>query len=119
MSMKSVIRGVLTALAVTFVFIFIMSLLLCYTTVDENIVNVGVYAGTAIGVVIGTVRTARAAQGKVLFHCLFAAVVYLAVMALATFLIKQRIVFNTHFFAVIAGVFACSVLGAVMGRTNV
>ena len=118
MSIKAILKGVIISFVITFAVMLIMAAVLCFTEVSESMVNVGVYAGTAAGVIIGAVSTARNAGGKTLFHCLALALIYLAVMALLTVLTKGTMVFNYHFFAVIAGVVACAVFGAVVGRTN-
>ena len=119
MSMKAILKGVITALVITFAVILVAAALLCFTELGEGAAGIIVYAGTAVGVIIGAVSAAKCAGRKTLFHCLGVAVIYLAIMALLTFFTKGNIVFNYHFLAVTAGVVACSVFGAVIGRTNV
>lgn len=119
MSMKAIFKGVIIAFIITFAVMLVAAALLCFTELGEGTAGMAVYAGTALGIIVGAVKTARSAGRKTLFHCLALAVIYLIVMALVTFFTKGEIIFNYHFWAVTAGVVACSVFGAVVGRTNV
>lgn len=116
MSIRAGIKGMLVALAVTAAFIVIMAAVLYFSDIDERLVNIGVYIGTAAGVAAGAVAAAKSAGRKVLLHCLMTGILYLAVMAAATLIIKGGIYFNYRLLAVVAGVIACSIFGAVIGR---
>lgn len=118
MSIKAILKGAVTALAVTAVFIMAMAAILYFSDIDEGTINIGVYAGTAAGVIAGAVIAAKSAGRKVLFNCLLTGIIYLAVMAILTLIIKGGIFFNYHFFTVVGGVIACSIFGAVIGRAG-
>lgn len=118
MSIKAVLKGVGAALAITAVFIVIMAAVLYFSDIDEGIIKIGVYAGTAAGVIAGAVIAAKSAGRRVLFNCLLTGLLYLAVMAALTLIVKGGIFFNYHFFTVVGGVIACSIFGAVIGRAG-
>lgn len=118
MSVKAIIKGTIVALVLTLIFILLMSVVLYFSELDERIIEIGVYVGTAAGVITGAVGTAKSAGRKVLIHCLLMGLLYLAVMAGITLLVKGGVTLNYHFFTVIAGVMACSIFGAVVGRAG-
>ena len=119
MSLKAILKGFIVSALITLIVILIAAVLLCYTDIDDSAAGIAVYIGTASGVITGSIGTAREAGRKVLINCMAFAIVYLSVMALATFLVKGGIAVNYHFGAVVAGVLACAVFGAVVGRANV
>ena len=118
MSVKAIIKGTIVALVLTLIFILLMSVVLYFSELDERIIEIGVYVGTAAGVITGAVGTAKGAGRKVLIHCLLMGLLYLAVMTGITLLVKGGVTLNYHFFTVIAGVMACSIFGAVIGRAG-
>lgn len=117
MGIRHVAKGAFAALVLTAVFIFTAAAVMYFSDIDEKLVNIGIYASTAASMISGSVVTARSARSKVLLNCLITGFVYLAVMAVMTLIVKGGIFFNYHFFAVTGGVIACSIFGAVIGRT--
>lgn len=118
MNLKAVLKGFAISAVITLIVILIAAVLLCYTDIDESAAGITVYIGTALGVIVGAIATAKTAKRRVLINCLLFAVVYLGVMLLATLFVKGGISVNYHFVAVVAGVLACAVFGAVVGRAN-
>lgn len=116
MSIKAIFKGALFALTISFIMIVIMAVLMYFTSINEGVAAIGVYAGTAVGVVIGAIVSAKAAGGKTLFNCLAMGLVYLAVLAIVTLAVNGKVVFNYHLLAVVGAVVLCSVFGAVVGR---
>ena len=116
MSIKAIFKGVLTALVISLVIIVIMAALMYFTSINENMASIGVYAGTAVGVIIGAIVSAKTAGGKTLFNCLAMGLLYLAVLALVTLAFNGNIAFNYHLLAVVGAVVLCSVFGAIVGR---
>lgn len=116
MNMKAIFKGALTAIVISLVIIVIMAALMYFTSINESMASIGVYAGTAVGVIIGAIVSAKTAGGKTLFNCLAMGLLYLVVLALVTLAFNGNIAFNYHLLAVVGAVVLCSVFGAVVGR---
>lgn len=116
MSVKAIVKGTVVSMLITFVFIFLMSVVLYFSMLDEKIVSTGVYIGTAIGVIIGAVSTAKSAQRRVLINCLVMGIVYFMILCGLTVIVNGAVSFGYNFITVAAGVIICSVFGAVVGK---
>ena len=116
MSLRGILKGLFVSIILTVFVILVISVIMYFTNVSEKFLSIGVYVGTAISVITGSIICARVSGAKILINCLcFAALFLLLIIALS--LIKNgSILFNAHFLTMSAGVFACSVLGAVIGR---
>lgn len=116
MSIKAIFKGALFALTISFIMIVIMAVLMYFTSINESVAAIGVYAGTAVGVIIGAIVSAKTAGGKTLFNCLAMGLLYLVVLALVTLAFNGNIAFNYHLLAVVGAVILCSAFGAVIAR---
>ncbi len=115
-NIKGVLKGTIFALIVTFVIIMILSLLSYFTSIGENILVIGVYAAVVIGVLLGSLAVSKAAQEKKLIHAVLVAFIYMCILIGVSFMINGNIAFNSHFFSIIAGIFAAGFAGSLIGN---
>lgn len=113
---KGVIKGTFFALVVTFVIIFILSVLSYFTGIGENVISICVYASVVIGVLLGTIAVSKAASQKAFIHSMLVCILYMLILAGVSFLINKEISLNTHFLAITGGAFAAAFLGLIIGK---
>lgn len=118
MNLKAIFKGFAVSALITLITIFATAALLYFTDITESAAGIAVYVGTALGVILGSIATAKAAAKKVLINCLMLAIVYLCIMVLTTLFVKGEISLTYHFIAVIAAVLSCAVFGAIIGRAK-
>lgn len=114
-NLKGVIKGTVFSILVTFVIIFILSLLSYFTHISETVITTCVYASVIVGVLMGTIAVSKAASGKVFIHAMIVCVLYLVVLVGISAIINKGISFNLHLLAITGGVFAAGFLGSVIG----
>lgn len=114
----SVLKGTLFAIMVTFLIIFILSLLSYFTDISENILATGVYASVIIGVLLGSSVVSRAAAQKVFFHTLLVCILYLAVLAGISLIVNKEVSLGMHTATIAAGVFGAGFLGCIAGKSK-
>lgn len=113
---KGVIKGTIFAILVTFVIILILALLSYFTGIDETIITTGVYASVIIGVILGTIAVSKVANSRAFVHAMLVCGLYLIVLIGISLIVNNGIMFNTHFLAVIGGIFASGILGCIIGK---
>lgn len=114
-NLKGVIKGTVFSILITFVIIFILSLLSYFTHIGETLITTCVYASVIIGVLMGTVAVSKAASGKVFIHAMLVCLLYFLVLVGISAVINKEIAFNAHFLAVTGGIFAAGFLGSLIG----
>ena len=116
MSLRGIVKGLLGAVILTFVFLLIISVVLYFSNLPETYLNIAVYIAVALSVIFGAILCAKISSSKVMINCLCMALLYLAVVALCTLLKNGHIMFNARFWIMCGGVVTCSALGAIVGR---
>lgn len=115
-SIKSVLKGGLFAVIITFIIIMILALLSYFTQVGENVITVGIYAAVIVGVLLGSVAVSKAAEHNALLHALLVCVLYFLVLVGVSVLANGGFVFNTRFITVAGAVIAAGLLGCIIGK---
>ncbi len=115
-NIKTVVKGAAASILFAVAVLFILSLLEHLTGISPSVINIGSYAAVILGMLLGAVIIARAADCRRLLHVLLAALIYaLALLALAMIL-NGGICFTAHTAAVTAGIFGAAMLGCIIGN---
>lgn len=115
MEISKILRGIVTALVVTLVVIILASAAAYFIQPDEGIINCVLFVGGALGVFLGAYPVARSVSGKILVHCIFVGIGYLAVITCLSLGVNKIITFNVHFWTIIASTVFAALLGGVLG----
>ena len=110
------LKCTLISIIIIFVLVYILAVISYTTGISNSTLTVCVYLSAIFSVLIGTLISARICDTKPLISSLITGLVFYAVILGITFILKHNITFNTHFFAMSAGIFATSVLGAIIGK---
>ncbi len=113
---KGVLKGTLFSVIITFIIIFILSLLSYFSSIGENIITIGVYASVIIGVLLGSIAVAKGAPQKAFLHVMLLCLIYVLLLIGVSWIINGTIVFNSHFLTVVGGAFAAGFLGLIIGK---
>ena len=73
-------------------------------------------ASVIIGVILGTIAVSKAAHSRAFVHAMLVCALYLIVLIGISLIVNNGIMFNTHFLAVIGGIFASGILGCIIGK---
>ncbi len=111
-ALKCAIISVVTAI----VCIFILAVVSYTTGISNQTLTACVYITAILSVFIGTFLSARVSDTKPLVSAVITGLIFYAVIAVLTLILKHGITLNTHFFAMTAGMMATSVLGAIIGK---
>lgn len=114
--MKTVLKGTLISLIITFAVILILSVITYFSNTDSKLITVGIYAGVVAGVVMGAFVTARSSERQVLLHSMLVSVIYIAVLITVSIAINHTLRLNAHFVTMTTGILASGFLGAVLGK---
>lgn len=110
-----VIKGTVFAMAITFLFILVLSLISYFGQMNDTIVTVALFVGVIAGVFLGAMPVARGAEKGALWHGLAVGGIYLVVLVLVSLVMNQRLEWNTHFLTLAAGSLGAGLLGGILG----
>ena len=111
---SAVVKGIIFALVITFLFICAASALSYFSLADESVVSVILFAGVMAGVFFGCLPVVRIGEHKKLLNGMMVGIGYLAAITVMSLIMNGGIEFNTHFITTAAGCLMAAFLSAVV-----
>lgn len=115
-NIKAVLKGAGVSLIITILAIFILSVLAYFTDINDTAVTVSAYVAVIIGIMTGSFIMARVAPTKKLLYVILVCAVFTLVLLILSMLLNGRVLLKAHTAGLIGGIFAASLLGAVIGN---
>lgn len=116
MNIKSILKCTLFSVLLSAVLFFILAAVEYFTNISETVITPLVYGAVILSVLAASIVLAKAADNKVLIHTMVLCAVYVLILIGLSFAVNGQAVFTTHFLALMGGIFAAGVLGAVIGK---
>ena len=118
MSIKGIVKGLLVGAVLTLLFLIVLSVVSYFSDIPQEYLNIAMYVGVAISVILGAIVCAGVSREKLLPNCLITALLFILLLMLCSWVKDGGITFNMHFFAMCAGVLLSSLVGAVIENKN-
>ena len=118
LNIKGVLKGAAISLLITAILIFVLALLSYFTHIGENTVTICAYASVMVGIFIGSVLVSIGVQAKRLLHVIIMCTIYAVVLSSLSVVLNGSLTFNAHMAAVIGGMFAAALFGAIIGSRS-
>lgn len=117
--LSALLKGVLTSFILTFIVFTVYAILLTYTSLQENNVNVVMLVSTAISCILCGFITGRKASSKGILWGTLSGFIYIAIMLLISISTVGSFSFSPKMLINIGLALCCGALGGVIGiNTN-
>lgn len=118
MSVKGIVKGLLVGAVLTLIFLLLLTVVAYFSKIPQEYLNIAMFVLTAVAVVAGAVICSNISGRKLVQNCLIYAISYMLLLTICSLIKNGAIAMNIRFFAILAGVVACSLLGAVIANRN-
>ena len=116
MNLKSIFRGSLLSILLTFFALFIGSTFVYYNLLSEKTVSVIVFCAASFGVFIGSFGVVRTSERRLLLNALSVALIFTLIIIITSISINGKLVFHVRTLALIGSSLFSAFLGALLGK---
>ena len=117
--LSALLKGVLTSFILTFIVFTVYAILLTYTSLQENNVNVVMLVSTAISCILCCFITGRKSSSKGILWGTLSGFIYISIMLLISISTEGRLALTRKMLISIGLALCCGALGGVIGiNTN-
>ncbi len=118
MSVKGIFKGLLVSAVLTLIFLLLLTVMAYFSKIPQEYLNIAMFVLTAVAVILGAVVCSNISGRKLVQNCLIYAIGYILLLTICSLIKNGAIAVNIRFFAMLAGVAGCSLLGAIIANRN-